>query len=1418
MNTVNWNLGGPPRGDLSAQRILQTLARTLVVAVLLAIHQSVPLDLCADETARTSLLRDLVLERVAPEVGAPALDQNGDGVVDVSDVIRRARSYSMSSQGMWLVLLSFDSVAHGASNRLLSASVVYPVYFDLVEQSDGAYRGQVRRARGFDPTKNLMEQIGADKQALRPEYEPASWIPLGWPVTATLSPNEEVLRVNLEAVPVEAKDTNPANPFPVALTRSLEAVFEGVPALGDMVEGTAWESTLGLHADGHAVALIGTATMFYCGDVPATQPTTRVAASSTTVLEPGAQFMDPEWDQEDESADPELGSRSRVTLMGPPWPTLPLSLGYPSRDTVIAYSWYDNRFCPAGAPWNPEALFLGGAGHVFSGAAAESGAHGGTVLSLGQPFAGPGFMVDISPLEVFAKDLRDRSTLFYGTPEIIRGTVAMQPSDFNVNDLLEAERQYVSLIAARPYDDAGVIGLLECRIRLATAYNLAADRLLLDLYKYRYTVTEASDMGTAILAQETNLLRQAVSYATTSGQAMLSLYADPQFRGVGAFLRRELLPPPGGALDAKLAEATRIATESGRRLAEIRLKLVEKRLILGFYQAGQRDLALEELTDLQSWLMEAVRVIAAFSETTGFGATGVGVLYSRFEQAKKLESDIRAGYNHLGFHPDFVPFLEGIDLQDQRSTVRKLKDWAAGTVLPLAKQDEQNTENSRAEFTTARTQYETRVREIKNSGYDRLKALCGVIQNPNPSSTQPPYEPDLFTFLSPDTTTRASQVAELLPGWSVTSYGQISIQYQNIENAHTRIEQAVNDIENLVREMEIHEETAQTIAGNMDLVAELYLANGQKIGLLTRQKGILQQQKALEAANKARKNSRFGKGVDLFNSAAKKVPGGKITVTAALAYVAICYPGVATGMLSFMSGTPPPVPAGPPPVAAAQAAQGATQMGINLIDEYFKFKNTLDQAKISGQLAIDQADIDAQIEEIRAIERAQVVYAEKRNMLARTEEQLKILALRQANLGLALQIAQRDAIKEEMQLANMIGEAVSLMADISRSLRQEDELSRDSWCPDWRAVFYASQTDAEASFRWAQGACFMVLRALDYHLNQSQNLQTDYQLLYRARRVRDLELVLASVEQHLVLSQIAVSPPAQATLSLKYDLLSRQPVSGDLINGNPTEIPGSTNFTYIDRVTGQVVSGAFAYQARLRDFLKSNLTREPRTGGGYRYVLEFAFATDLLPAPPPKEMTNGGGFYILPSRENPFWDSGLTVNQVVLGQVFSEYPESQTYQGTTVNLTGTGLPTTACKVRLSMAGNLYQRKAFSPDDPTVGIVAYSTYNQQFPNSLKLSSDTTPPPFYSFSSLRTAVCSAKVNGMQVGGVNPRVLAFTDRAVACDRWVCRITTDDGGGNAEFLGNLYNRVEQPATQFNYVTDLQFQIGWIAKFNQPL
>ena len=168
--------------------------------------------------------------------------------------------------------------------------------------------------------------------------------------------------------------------------------------------------------------------------------------------------------------------------------------------------------------------------------------------------------------------------------------------------------------------------------------------------------------------------------------------------------------------------------------------------------------------------------------------------------------------------------------------------------------------------------------------------------------------------------------------------------------------------------------------------------------------------------------------------------------------------------------------------------------------------------------------------------------------------------------------------------------------------------------------------------------------------------------------------------------------------------------------------------------------------------------------------------------------------------------------------MFAQYPESSTYQGTVVNLTGTGLPgINACKVRLSMAGNLYQRESYTAGDATAGLVMYSTYNQQFPASLKLPGDTAPPPMQSFSSTRTAVCSAQVNGRQVGSVNPRVLAFTDRAVSCDRWTFRMTSDDGNGNPEFLATLYSRINQAAADFAYVTDIQFKVGWIAKFAQP-
>src|SRR5690606_2604330 len=97
---------------------------------------------------------------------------------------------------------------------------------------------------------------------------------------------------------------------------------------------------------------------------------------------------------------------------------------------------------------------------------------------------------------------------------------------------------------------------------------------------------------------------------------------------------------------------------------ESEIAIARLQLMNGFFDGFQRELALSRLIEAQTYLLNAMRPLAAATtQFSQYGDTGIGILRGMERRISTLDSQIRLGYNPFGFHPEFVPFLSQSPIQ-----------------------------------------------------------------------------------------------------------------------------------------------------------------------------------------------------------------------------------------------------------------------------------------------------------------------------------------------------------------------------------------------------------------------------------------------------------------------------------------------------------------------------------------------------------------------------------------------------------------------------------------------------------------------------------------------------------------------------------------------------------------------------------
>ena len=1274
-------------------------------------------------------------------------------------------------EGSWCITTHLNTFKDPSNKTIhpLPLSFGYKIIFNLQKINNSDFYGEVVRARAYKPHTPILDQIG--KGSLSYEYfSPSPVIEPGTQINGVIDNGNLELKLRT-AIEPDTKDPsiygNRKNPFPISLSHSVNFKFPSIKTIGDITEGTVIEDTEGLFSEDNRQSLEGKAFLCYYGQ----------KGENIQFASPSQYFYANR-----------LISPDRDYLLLDNYQILDI----PSKNKFFLHSDYQNLHPTTGTLNNP-GTFLGGGGSLIEDYYSDTGTNPGTSFSFGHPFAGIAYLPCLNKNlgGIAEKDL-DKSTSFYFNKNITKGNEFLDIGpglDFDEKSLINAERYFVSLIHANPFNENGVTNLMKARIRRGTAYNILTDRKILQAFNKKFQQTSFYESGEYFLIEEINLLEEASKYAQKSSDLLFELLADKQYRGIGEYLRGEVQPDTQ-YLSNKTTETLRLMTESVRRYAEIEMHLARKNLLLEFMDADFRKVALNQLMDLEIYLTEAVRALSSISDQRHYSYNGLGVLKGILEKIHSMESGVQQGHNAFGFVNDFVPFLIPSNQQTSHSdNVLRAIDFAQILIEDARSYQLLAQENMNA-FNNYDKEYREKAESLSVSYNSRLKSLCGIIENKGVVVPDDRFEPDIFTYPIENISERENLVSRLPGSRRLRSFGEIAIQHQNIQNADDRIKQAINEMGNLVKEMEIHQEAGSKLAEGRKNLAELVLANGQKIALLTRQKGILQKEAIINNARLQKRSQKMNMFRNIAYNIIDFIPVNKTKKISDKNFESALFKLMFDNYFDILSG----------------------------IEQY---RSIQESANIQGDLAVAQADIDATILEIRAMEQAEVHFQAMRDQLIRTEEQLKVLALRMANLQIQIRIAERDMIQQEIRLGNMFAEVDSLLASYAKQMRLADEHYNLAWLrPDHRAAMNHYQYDAEESFFRAQCGTYIAVRALEYYLNECIKIDDIYEMLYTSRRVENLEMVLTEVKARISEAPLFVDVmcPGNNILSLKYDLLSS--TDFEMCESGTGEICNIYNedmFTYYDKYHNRLLRGRKAYNAAFRDFLRDNYN--PEEG---KEVLEFTFSTDILPR---RDISLPPGMsepYEV--RNNPLFYSHEATGQVILGfePPNCKDPSQPPYQGISINFTSpfNELRKRTYVIELSQVGNMTLRsssreKKYNPDDPTEGLIVYSTYQQKFPIFLHPRDDF---DYMEIGSYRKALLSPRINNDVVGTPN-LTLAFTDRSVANDQWIFRMYPIDAD-NRKFLDDLDKALDEaitdPGEDFNFISDIQFRLGWSAKVIQ--
>jgi hypothetical protein len=468
--------------------------------------------------------------------------------------------------------------------------------------------------------------------------------------------------------------------------------------------------------------------------------------------------------------------------------------------------------------------------------------------------------------------------------------------------------------------------------------------------------------------------------------------------------------------------------------------------------------------------------------------------------------------------------------------------------------------------------YSTSQTELQNQYNNQLVALCGYAGY---DALNKPLPDIFFAGLAPGD--REAMGSSVESGYHLNETGTIYLQWQNLQQAETRLIDAQVQLSNTFALMLIKKQVADAIFSDQTNLAALILTNGQQIAAFDIQKGDIQAQADLSIGQINHDNAERQGNRSLWTGL---ITGG---TQAAVAY--------ASGGSSL----------------GGQLAAGGASGSASGVSTFLAVQGAYDQA--SAALAIGQvqantarqlASIDAQIAQINSQEQAQMQYVNADITMLNLSADLNALRLQAESQKVQIQLAGQGVDQERSKLATLLAQVSYLLKQFARSaslLAQNPKLADDFVIARNKLI-----EQADDSFLLAQQWSFLASQCFYYEDNCTADLSSK-SYVTNVLAARNTATLIANLNA-MASSGAVLGASCQSSISYGYRDLS---LRNNVFQQNQTS---GTNTVYEPVLMGGSFStNSAASAAAWTGILQQNLSPDPV----FNRKLKLQFATSVNP-------------------------------------------------------------------------------------------------------------------------------------------------------------------------------------------------------------
>lgn len=682
------------------------------------------------------------------------------------------------------------------------------------------------------------------------------------------------------------------------------------------------------------------------------------------------------------------------------------------------------------------------------------------------------------------------------------------------------------------------------------------------------------------------------------------------------------------------------------------------------------------------------------------------------------------------YAPHYVPFLYKDSPTSLPTSFENLLQQASELITASVKADDEAKIANR-QFDTDSSALKDKLNEIFSNYNSQLGDLCGLVY-----ADDGQLHPDVIGSLLPPEDRVFQRPFQFQNG---ESPGRIYQQYLVLSQAWLELEAAEQDRHNIYLKAENAKTVGELIASQHEALAQMYLTNGASQAALERMRG---EEAARITRAIARKQYQEAKRQE-----SRGIWAGLGAVVGALGVgiLTIIFPpaGIAGASAWALGGGL--FAAASSGIAANTWAQSANAHGSAAL--------ILQTGEMQAQLAKINAEIDAQKEQIRALEAATIQFAERDVTLWKTEEAWQAAMLDYERSALNVLIAEQRLLMQEAELANLHTRVAFLVQEMRKAIVLNTQTVNPLARPDYRLWMDYVNQSADDAFLRAQEWLYLAAKALQYKVNRSEfvsDVGGRIQAILQARRgqvLLDLHNLLSTDLNTLYRDQAPETFPLEVPIGIRNYVAQN--------NWAPLNEQGEIDLTLSlfetqTSGTNTLAASDAAWLAFLRNHTITNF-------GTVR--LEIPFCTSLQQP----NVAPLAGFDPLKKRVNPLF------SEERYGDLITYDRTDAAAFGVRVNIRGRKLILDASKsvlAYLRQEGASWLRTMPYRENPR----AFQVWNLKPINGLVL-------------------CS--INGEPADARTPQ---FHERSPANDRWVLVIGTGEGAGvnNAALLSQLENITE--------------------------